>query len=95
MNKAQKLLTTTILMFALATIALGGTITGSKTGSSISRSGTITGSRTGTITGSRTGIITGSRAGETATVNMSSSAISSIRENFTSRLVLLMINLPW
>jgi len=95
MKKAQKLLTATVLMFSLATIALGGTITGSKTGSTVSRTGTITGSRTGTITGSRTGTITGSRTGDTPTVDMSSSAISSIRENFMSRLIMLMINMPW
>lgn len=91
MKKGQELLTATILMFSLATVALGGTITGSKTGSSVSRTGTITGSRTGTITGSRTGTITGSRTAESPTVDVPSRTISSR----ISRLVLLVIELPW
>jgi outer membrane lipoprotein SlyB len=44
-------------------LSYGGTITGSRTGATGSRVGTITGSRTGTITGSRVGTITGSRVG--------------------------------
>jgi len=60
MKKLQKTLIATVLTLSVATVGLGGTITGSRTTSS--RTGTITGSRTGTITGSRTGTITGSRA---------------------------------
>lgn len=92
MKNGKKLLTATILMFSLATGALGGTITGSKTGSSVSRTGTITGSRTGTITGSRAGTITGSRTVESPTVDAPSQMISNLR---LSRLALLLINLPW
>lgn len=92
MKKGQMLLTATILMLSLATVGLGGTITGSKTGSSISRNGTITGSRTGTITGSRTGTITGSKTVESPTVEATSRVNSSLR---MSRLVFLLINLPW
>lgn len=92
MKKSQMLLTATILMLSLATVTLGGTITGSKTGSSISRSGTITGSRTGTITGSRTGTITGSKTLESPTIDGPSRLNSSLR---MSRLVYLLINLPW
>jgi len=50
-------------MLCFATLSYAGTITGSRTGASGSRVGTITGSRTGTITGSRAGTITGSRVG--------------------------------
>lgn len=92
MKKGKKLLTATMLVFSLVTVALGGTITGSKTGSSVSRTGTITGSRTGTITGSRTGTITGSRTVESPTVDVPSQTISNLR---ISRLALLLINLPW
>ena len=57
MKRSGQFLISTILILALSAVALGGTITGSRS----SRSGTITGSRVGTITGSKTGTITGSR----------------------------------
>jgi hypothetical protein len=60
MTKIHKSLGATLLTLSIATVSLGGTITGSRT----ARTGIITGSRTGTITGSRTGTITGSRTGE-------------------------------
>ena len=59
MTKLQNALMATLLTLSVATVSVGGTITGSRT----ARTGTITGSRTGTITGSRTGTITGSRTG--------------------------------
>jgi len=59
MKKFQLTLTAAVLTLSLSTVALGGTITGSRTNSV----GTITGSRTGTITGSAAGTITGSRTG--------------------------------
>lgn len=57
MKRSGQFLISTILILALSAVALGGTITGSRS----SRSGTITGSRIGTISGSKTGTITGSR----------------------------------
>jgi len=63
MKQLRQILTVGVLMFAFVTVSYGGTITGSRTGATSSRVGTITGSRTGTITGSRVGTITGSRTG--------------------------------
>jgi hypothetical protein len=57
MKRLVQILLTTLLLMSISVVALGGTITGSRT----ARTGTITGSRAGTITGSRTGTITGSR----------------------------------
>ena len=77
MTKIRNIITSGILVLSLATISYGGTITGSRTGASGSRVGTITGSRTGTITGSRVGTITGSRAG-----TITGSALVSSRDSF-------------
>src|SRR5215208_3945664 len=63
MKQLRPIITAGMLTLSLVTVSYGGTITGSKTGASSARTGTITGSRTGTITGSRTGTITGSRVG--------------------------------
>jgi|GEM_PF-1594888 len=63
MTRFRRTIIASVLLLCFATLSYGGTITGSRTGASGSRAGTITGSRAGTITGSRAGTITGSRAG--------------------------------
>jgi outer membrane lipoprotein SlyB len=63
MTLLKKIVIVGVLLLCFTTLSYGGTITGSRTGASGSKVGTITGSRTGTITGSRTGTITGSRTG--------------------------------
>ena len=63
MTRLRKTIIAGVLILCSATLSYGGTITGSRTGASGSRVGTITGSRAGTITGSRAGTITGSRFG--------------------------------
>lgn len=62
MTRIKSIVTSGVLVVSLATVSYGGTITGSRTGATGSRVGTITGSRTGTITGSKAGTITGSGA---------------------------------
>jgi outer membrane lipoprotein SlyB len=84
MTRFRKIATAAVLVLSFVTVSYGGTITGSRTGSSASRVGTITGSRTGTITGSRVGTITGSRVG---TITGSSIGSSSIGANLTSELL--------
>jgi len=63
MTPLKKIVIAVVLLLCFATLSHAGTITGSRTGASSSKVGTITGSRTGTITGSRVGTITGSRVG--------------------------------
>jgi hypothetical protein len=77
MTRLRKIIIAGVLLLCFASLSYGGTITGSRTGVSGSRVGTITGSRTGTITGSRVGTITGSRAG-----TITGSAIGSSRNSF-------------
>lgn len=57
MRRLKGLLGAVALTACFSSIALAGTITGSRTSSA----GTITGSRAGTITGSAAGTITGSK----------------------------------
>ena len=59
MTRISSIVAMAAVMLSLSTASYGGTITGSRTNSV----GTITGSRAGTITGSATGTITGSTAG--------------------------------
>lgn len=70
MTRLGQIIFAVILTLSLSVAALAGTITGSRTTSvgtiTGSSTGTITGSRTGTITGSRTGTITGSVSGSRA-----------------------------
>jgi hypothetical protein len=94
MKQTQKIIMVCILTLLLSTVAFGGTITGSRTGASLSRVGTITGSKTGTITGSRTGTITGSGTVSTS-VETQSLDRSSTRDALVYRLALLLISLPW
>lgn len=60
MKPLKKITIATMLTLTFATVALAGTIPGSRTSSA---RGTIIGSKTGTIVGSRNGTITGSRTG--------------------------------
>jgi hypothetical protein len=86
MTKIRNIVTSGVLVLSLATISYGGTITGSRTGASGSRVGTITGSRTGTITGSRVGTITGSGT---------ESPRSVLGADFLFRLMSLVLNSGW
>src|SRR5262245_34145141 len=84
MTRLRKVVIAGVLLLCFATLSYGGTITGSRTGASGSRVGTITGSRTGTITGSRVGTITGSRVGTItgSTVGFSRDSFDSIYSEF-------------
>ena len=96
MTRLRKIVTGGLLVLSFVTISKAGTITGSRTGMTGSRTGTITGSRTGTITGSRIGTITGSRAG---TITGSSfglrTVINSIDNEFLLRIVDTVLNGRW
>jgi len=97
MTRLRKFVTAGVLVLTVMTTSYGGTITGSRTGATGSRVGTITGSRTGTITGSRLGTITGSRVG---TITGSSAepprtAITDIRKEIMFRLIGLVLNGGW
>jgi outer membrane lipoprotein SlyB len=97
MTRLQKTVTAAALTLLFSTAAFGGTITGSRTTSvgtiTGSRAGTITGSRAGTITGSRAGTITGSRTG---TITGSRSGIVfEDSETVIAKVMMLMLNLAW
>lgn len=92
MRRFQQILVATTLTLSLSVIALGGTITGSRTNAV----GTITGSRVGTITGSKAGTITGSRAdtitgsrGDTVGENSSETETT---DNWLSRALIVLFN---
>lgn len=93
MGRYGQVLIATVLSLSISSVALGGTITGSRTNRSGtitgSRAGTITGSKTGTITGSRRGTITGSGVGRVQIINESTSA----NDEWLSRVVAFVINL--
>jgi hypothetical protein len=100
MTQIQKTLVATLMTLSMATVSLGGTITGSRT----TRTGTITGSRTGTITGSRTGTITGSRTGTITGSRIAQGIIPaqsergskcSIQEELLSNLMIFLNSLAW
>ena len=100
MTQIQKTLVATLMTLSMATVSLGGTITGSRT----ARTGTITGSRTGTITGSRTGTITGSRTGTITGSRIAQGIIPaqseraskfSIQEELLSNLMIFLNSLAW
>jgi len=96
----QRILTAAVLTFSLAMVSYAGTITGSRTSASGSRTGTITGSRAGTITGSRAGTITGSRVGTITgsrdrTLSNSRTTLGVIDDEFLSRLINLLLNVGW
>lgn len=94
MTRLQRTIIAGVLMLCFATLSYGGTITGSRTGASGSRTGTITGSRTGTITGSRTGTITGSRVGTItgSSVGSSREFLDNIYNEFLFRLMSVVLN---
>lgn len=103
--QVRRILTAATLTLSLVTVSYAGTITGSRTSASGSRTGTITGSRTGTITGSRAGTITGSRAGtitgsRAGTITGSRFTNSGITlgvadDEFLSRFINLLISVSW
>ena len=97
MTRIQNIVTSGLLVLSLATISYGGTITGSRTGVTGSRVGTITGSRTGTITGSRVGTITGSKVGTISGSGTESprSVLESLQADFLFRLMSLVLNSGW
>ena len=93
MGRSKRVLVAMVLSLSISSVALGGTITGSRA----SRTGTITGSRVGTITGSKSGTITGSRRG---TITGSGLSRGQINNEFTrdsdewlSRLLTLVLTL--
>jgi hypothetical protein len=94
MTQLRQIVTAGILTVSLATVSFGGTITGSRTGASSARVGTITGSRTGTITGSRTGTITGSRVG-TITGSRFETGSSNLQDELLSRLIAFLVDVSW
>lgn len=94
MTRLRKNFIAGVLLLCFATLSYGGTITGSRTGVSGSRVGTITGSRTGTITGSRTGTITGSRTGTItgSALGFSRSSFDNIYNEFLFRLMSVVLS---
>jgi len=94
MTRLRKTVIAGVLMLCFATLSYAGTITGSRTGASGSRVGTITGSRTGTITGSRAGTITGSRVGTITGSSVISPRISfdNIYNEFLFRVMNVVLN---
>lgn len=84
-------------MLVLSTVSYAGTITGSRTGATESKVGTITGSRTGTITGSKLGTITGSKVGTITGSGAESprSGLESIHADFLFRLMSLISIAGW
>ena len=94
MTRLRRTVTSGILLLCFATLSYGGTITGSRTGATGSRAGTITGSRAGTITGSRAGTITGSRVGTItgSSVGSSRGSFDSIYNEFLFRLISVVLN---
>ena len=99
MKRLQSTVFAIALTLSLSIVSFGGTITGSRTTSvgtiTGSRVGTITGSRAGTITGSRVGTITGSRAGTiTGSAPIANDSLEGA-EDFVSRLFRLMLLMTW
>jgi len=92
MTRLQKTVIAGVLLLCFATLSYAGTITGSRTGASSSRVGTITGSRTGTITGSRAGTITGSRVGTITGSAVSPKGLDNMYDGFLFRLMNVILN---
>jgi hypothetical protein len=98
--QVRRILTAATLTLSLVTVSYAGTITGSRTSASGSRTGTITGSRTGTITGSRAGTITGSRAGtitgsRVGTITGSRERLGFADDEFLAKIINLLISVSW
>ena len=93
MTRLRKIVIAGVLLLCFATLSYAGTITGSRTGASSSRVGTITGSRTGTITGSRAGTITGSRVGTiTGSAVSPKGSLDNMYDGFLFRLMNVILN---
>lgn len=90
MTSVRTIITSGLLVLSFSTISYAGTITGSRTGATESKVGTITGSRTGTITGSRLGIITGSKVGTITGSNSPQSSVEAINADFLFHLISLL-----
>lgn len=97
MTRIKSIVTSGVLVLSLATVSYGGTITGSRTGATGSRVGTITGSRTGTITGSRVGTITGSKVGTITGSGTESpqGILENIHADVLFRIMSLVLNSGW
>ena len=98
MKTTQRLAITLLVGILLSQAAYAGTITGSRTSSvgtiTGSSAGTITGSSAGTITGSSAGTITGSKAG-TITGSRNIYATPAFAGDIFSRVLRLFINFGW
>jgi outer membrane lipoprotein SlyB len=92
MMNLRKYATAGILTLSLVTLSYGGTITGSKTVVSATKTGTITGSRVGTITGSRVGTITGSSS---ATGTSSPAVRTGLADEILLRLMAVVFTIGW
>ena len=94
MTRLRKTVIAGVLLLCFATCSYAGTITGSRTGASSSKVGTITGSRTGTITGSRAGTITGSRVGTItgSAAVLPKGAFDNVYNEFLFRLMNVVLN---
>ena len=90
MTSLKTTLVAATLMLSLSTVSFAGTITGSRTNSV----GTITGSAAGTITGSRTGTITGSAAG-TITGSRTNEALNIIDDGLIAKVTMLVLSIGW
>lgn len=89
MGRSKRVVVALVLSLSISSVALGGTITGSRA----SRTGTITGSRVGTITGSKSGTITGSRRGSGLNRVEITNEFTRDNDEWLSRLVTFMLNL--
>ena len=97
MTRSRNIVTAGILVLSFATASFAGTITGSRTGTTGSKVGTITGSRAGTITGSKVGTITGSRTGTITGSNVGITRVSvdNLREELVFRLLRIIMAGTW
>ena len=89
MTRLRSIITAGVLILCFMNLSYGGTITGSRTGATGTRVGTITGSRVGTITGSRVGTITGSATEPSGTPG------NYIYGEFLFRLLAVVLNGGW
>ena len=97
MTRLRNIVAAGVLVLSFATASFAGTITGSRTGATGSKVGTITGSRTGTITGSRVGTITGSRTGTItgSNVGITSVSVDNLRDELVFRLLRIIVTGGW
>ena len=81
MTRLRNIVAAGVLVLSFATASFAGTITGSRTGATGSKVGTITGSRTGTITGSNVGI--------------TSVSVDNLRDELVFRLLRIIVTGGW